>query len=143
MTKDIFDNPEDLTMAIERYSCSVVSIIGWGRRIAKKDDPVVQRALEFMHTAAQIFVPGDYWMEVFPILRFMPSFVYALPHQMRKASAAMNRYWYALSHEGAESSTEMCFSKHVLQFEKEGLLPEEVSALTANLSSALPCLSKY
>jgi hypothetical protein len=60
LIKDILDHPEDFVMAIERYSCSVVSIIGWGRRISRKDDPIVDRALEFMHTAAQIFVPGDY-----------------------------------------------------------------------------------
>jgi len=119
-------------MAIERYSCSVVSIIGWGRRIAEKDDPVVERALEFMLVAAQIFVPGDYWMETLPILQKLPPWLYPLPTMMRAASDAMNRYWYALSKEGA-SQSEMSFSKYVLDFEKEGLQPDEIASLTANL----------
>lgn len=135
LTKDILDNPDDFCMAIERYSCSVVSIIGWGRRISRKDDPIVERALEFMHTAAQIFVPGDYWMETIPLLSYLPSWLYSLPTQLRMGKNAMARYWYALSKEGAEESTENCFSKHVLALEKEGvqLEPEEIAGLTGNL----------
>ena len=133
LTKDILDNPEDFSMAIERYSCSVVSIIGWGRRISRKDDPIVERALEFMHTAAQIFVPGDYWMETIPLLSYLPSWIYALPTQLKMGTDAMTNYWYALSKEGAEESTENCFSKHVLKLEEEGLRPEEIAGLTGNL----------
>jgi hypothetical protein len=133
LSKDILDNPEDFSMAIERYSCSVVSIIGWGRRISRKDDPIVERALEFMHTAAQIFVPGDYWMETLPLLQYLPSWLYTLPSNLKMASDAMNKYWYALSKEGSTMSKEMCFSKYVLGFEKEELRPEEIAGLTGNL----------
>jgi hypothetical protein len=128
------DNPEDFCMAIERYSCSVVSIIGWGRRISRKDDPIVERALEFMHTAAQIFVPGDYWMETIPLLRHLPPWLYSLPAALKTGSDAMTKYWYALSKEGSQTSTEMCFSKYVLDLEeKEGLAPKEIAGLTGNL----------
>jgi len=120
-------------MAIERYSTSVVSIIGWGRRISRKDDPIVERALEMMHLAAQIFVPGDYWMETFPILQYLPSWLYALPSKLKLSKDSVNKYWYALSKEGSESSAEMCFSKYVLKFEEEGLRPEEIAGLTGNL----------
>jgi len=120
-------------MAIERYSTSVVSIIGWGRRIARKDDPIVERALEMMHIAAQIFVPGDYWMETLPILRYLPSWLYALPSQLKGSMDSVNNYWYALSKEGSESSADMCFSRYVLQFEEEGLRPQEIAGLTGNL----------
>ena len=121
-------------MAIERYSTSVVSIIGWGRRISRKEDPIVERALEMMHTAAQIFVPGDYWMETLPILQYLPSWIYALPSRLRMGKDAVNSYWYALSKEGSESSEQMCFSRYVLQFEQqEGLRPEEIAGLTGNL----------
>jgi len=119
-------------MAIERYSCSVVSIIGWGRRISSKTDPIVERALEFMIQVAQIFVPGDYWMETIPLLQKLPPWIYMLPTALKGAGQAMNKYWYALSQEGASTSKEMCFSKYVLQHEKD-LRPEEIAQLTANL----------
>jgi len=133
LTKDISDHPEDFVMAIERYSCSVVSIIGWGRRISRKDDPIVDRALAFMHQAAQIFVPGDYWIETLPFLQYLPAFLYALPSQLRAGRIAMNKYWYALSKEGSQLGRGETFSKYVLQFEKDGLRPDEIAGLTGNL----------
>lgn len=117
-------------MAIERYSCSVVSIIGWGRRISKKDDPIVERALAVMHQAAQIFVPGDYWMETLPILQKLPGWLYALPSRLREGKLAMAGYWYALTKEGSESQ-ESNFSKVLV---KDGILTkEQIGGLTSSL----------
>ena len=92
LLKDIKDNPADFVMAIERYSCSVVSIVAWGRRISRKDDPIVERALAVMHQAAQIFVPADYWMETLPILQQLPPWLYSLPTQLRLGRRAMAGY---------------------------------------------------
>jgi len=117
-------------MAIERYSCSVVSIIGWGRRISRKDDPIVERALAVMHQAAQVFVPGDYWMETLPILQKLPRWMYALPSRLREGKVAMAGYWYALTKEGSESP-ENNFSKVLV---RDGILSkEEIGGLTSSL----------
>jgi len=132
LLKDIYDNPEDFVMAIERYSCSVVSIIGWGRRIRRKDDPIVERALALMHKAAQIFVPGDYWMEVIPFLQHLPRWLYALPSQLRAGRMAMAGYWYALTREGSQTSQQNCFSR-VLMEDRGSLSKEEIGGLTSSL----------
>jgi len=120
-------------MAIERYSCSVVSIIGWGRRIRSKDDPIVERALAMMHQAAQIFVPGDYWVEIVPELRFLPTWLYSFPSQLRAGRRAGARYWYDLTREGAETSKENCFARFVIENAGDKLSIEEVGGLTGNL----------
>jgi cytochrome P450 len=133
LIKDLFDNPDDFVMAIERYSCSVVSIIGWGRRIGKNDDPIVERALAVMHQAAQIFVPGDYWMETLPVLQKMPAWMYSLPTRLREGRVAMAGYWYALTREGAETSTETCFSKVLFKDGSDILSKEEIGGLTSAL----------
>jgi len=120
-------------MAIERYSCSVVSIIGWGRRIKRKDDPIVERALNIMHVTAQIFVPGDYWMETIPFLQTLPSWIYPLPTAMKKGRQAFMSFWHALSKEGADSATPS-FSKYLFGNSKvEGLEEFEIGSLTSNL----------
>jgi len=121
-------------MAIERYSCSVVSIIGWGRRIKRKDDPIVERALNLMHVTAQIFVPGDYWMETIPFLQKLPAWIYRLPTDLKAGRQAMMRFWHALSKEGAESSENPSFSKYLFNNSiAEGLEPFEIGSLTSNL----------
>ena len=133
LLKDIQENPQDFVMAIERYSCSVVSIIGWGRRISRKEDPIVERALAVMHQAAQIFVPGDYWMETLPILQKLPAWLYALPTQLRVGRMAMAGYWYALTKEGAETGKDTCFSKMLLAQASELLSKEQIAGLTSSL----------
>jgi hypothetical protein len=40
MLLDLLVQPEDFVAAIERYSCSIASIVGWGRRIHKMNDPL-------------------------------------------------------------------------------------------------------
>lgn len=63
LLKDIKDNASDsdFVMAIEPYSCSVVStIVGWGRRISPSSKEHYSRlAVMPVHQAAQIFVPAD------------------------------------------------------------------------------------
>jgi cytochrome P450 len=133
LLKEINEDNDDFVMSIERYSCSVVSIIGWGRRIKLKTDPIVERALAMMHQAAQIFVPGDYWVETIPELRFLPSWIYAFPTQVRTGRQMMAKYWYALTKEGAENSPGECFSSYLLKNAGDVLSLEEVGGLTGNL----------
>jgi len=120
-------------MFVERYSCSVVSIVGWGRRIKRKDDPIVERTLNIMHVTAQIFVPGDYWMETIPLLQRLLSWLYALPMILKKGRQGMMTYWYALLKEGAENRDRDSFSKALFEDKAKGLLPLEIGSLTSNL----------
>jgi cytochrome P450 len=133
LLSQLMQQPDDFVMSVERYSCSVVSIIGWGRRIRRKDDPIVERALNIMHVTAQIFVPGDYWMETIPLLQKLPSWVYALPTALKKGRQGMMTYWYALSKESAENDDREFFSKALFEDKAEGLLPLEIGSLTSNL----------
>lgn len=54
---------------LERYAASVVSIIGFGRRIKRTTDPVISEVLALMQRAAELNVPGKTFpmlMETFP-----------------------------------------------------------------------------
>jgi hypothetical protein len=48
LTLDLLNDPDQYVLSIERYSVSVVSIVGWGRRINRINDPVAQAALAIM-----------------------------------------------------------------------------------------------
>jgi hypothetical protein len=37
LTRDLLLDPNDYELSIERYSVSTVSIVGWGRRIDRKN----------------------------------------------------------------------------------------------------------
>jgi hypothetical protein len=58
---DFLLEPHDFELSIERYSVSVTSIIGWGRRVDRKNDYVAQQALKLME-AVDFVVPGIYFI---------------------------------------------------------------------------------
>lgn len=66
---DLLEDPEHFESHMERYAASVVSIIGFGRRIPTIDDPIITEVIALMQLAAEHNVPGKSFpmlMETFP-----------------------------------------------------------------------------
>lgn len=69
MAYSLLSTPEEYVSHFERYAASVVSIIGFGRRIASNTDPIVTEVVAVMQRAADLNVPGKKFpmlMETFP-----------------------------------------------------------------------------
>lgn len=66
---NLLSSPEEYVKHFERYAASVVSIIGFGRRIASYTDPIITEVIAVMQRAADLNVPGKKFpmlMETFP-----------------------------------------------------------------------------
>lgn len=66
---DCLHDPTEYVRHLERYATSVVSIIGFGRRVSSHKDPVITEVIDRMHLAADLNVPGKTFpmlMETFP-----------------------------------------------------------------------------
>jgi len=66
---DMLRSPAAYVDHLERYAASVVSIIGFGRRIADASDPIITEVIMLMQRAAELNVPGKTFpmlMETFP-----------------------------------------------------------------------------
>ena len=66
---DLLTTPEDYVAHFERYATSVVSIIGFGRRVADPKDAIITEVIRVMHHAADLNVPGKKFpmlLETFP-----------------------------------------------------------------------------
>ncbi|KAL1873218.1 hypothetical protein Daus18300_004038 [Diaporthe australafricana] len=136
LTLEFLTDPDDYVMSIERYSVSVVSIIGWGRRIAKKKDYVCQKALETMAVVNYV-IPGWLLVESLPWLADLPAWVYAFPTIVKMVSSQLASYFLALNKEAAANNPNPSFAKTVLEKQPAlGLSDAEVSALTTNLLGA-------
>jgi hypothetical protein len=73
---EILKDPKDYVMAYERYAASVVSIIGFNRRISSKEDPIITEVIAVMQKAAELNVPGKTFpmlLETFPC-KILPPF---------------------------------------------------------------------
>jgi hypothetical protein len=65
----LLTTPGDFVAHFERYAASVVSIIGFGRRISSTTDPIVTEVIAFMQAAAHVAVIAKDFprlMESFP-----------------------------------------------------------------------------
>ncbi|KAI1624415.1 cytochrome P450 [Exophiala viscosa] len=132
LTRNLMDDATTYVMSIERYSISVVSIIGWGRRIDRMNDYIGQTALKFMESVDYI-VPGAFWMESIPQLARLPSWIYPLPSAIFNGAKHTQRYFYQLSKEAAQKPGDN-FAKTIIKGQQEyGLADEDVAGLTANL----------
>lgn len=69
VARDLLRWPDQFAELFERYATSVVSIIGFGRRVARLDDPIITDVIRVMQRAAELNVPGKSFpmlMETFP-----------------------------------------------------------------------------
>lgn len=66
---DFLHEPKEYVKHLERYATSVVSIIGFGRRVASYSDPIITEVIALMQLAADLNVPGKSFpmlLETFP-----------------------------------------------------------------------------
>jgi hypothetical protein len=66
---DILRDPEQYVAHFERYATSVVSIIGYGRRVSSIKDPMITEVIAIMHHAAELVPVGKHFpnlLESFP-----------------------------------------------------------------------------
>jgi cytochrome P450 len=125
-------NPDDFVLSIERYSVSLTSIIGWGRRINKTNDEVAQLALAIMESVNYV-VPGYFLMEAVPFLAKLPSFIYSTPSQIGNAAKLFSKYFYLLTQEGAKANVPT-FAANLLKAQPElNLSNQEVVSMASNL----------
>ncbi|KAJ5192171.1 cytochrome P450 [Penicillium cf. viridicatum] len=132
LVRDLLQDPEDFELSVERYSISITSIIGWGRRVDRKNDYVAQQALRLMETV-NLVTPGIYIMEAISALRHLPAWLYSAPTAFRMGAAIVSRYFYLLTEEGAAAPIAN-FSNHMLKAQTQHNLTDyEVAGLMGNL----------
>jgi cytochrome P450 len=132
LNRDILQDPEAYIMSIERYSCSVVSVLGWGRRIDKINDYVAKTALAVME-GVDFIIPGAFLMESIPEVVKLPAWLYKLPAKTFAESKHFQRYFYALSKEAAHMPQDNFAKRLLREQEKQGLSNVDVANLTSNL----------
>ncbi|RDL41436.1 Uncharacterized protein BP5553_01415 [Venustampulla echinocandica] len=132
MIRDLLQTPEQFVKAIERYSVSVVSCIGFGRRVDQSDDSVAQMALTFME-GVDLVIPGLFLMESIPFLLQLPRFIYPLASKVVNNGRKIVNFFTSVSHEGATAS-QPNFSQLLVKEKEAGKLnDEEIAFLTGNL----------
>lgn len=140
---DLLTSPDEYVAHFERYATSVVSIIGFGRRVASPQDPIVTEVIAVMHRAADLNVPGKTFpmlLETFPALAKVPTEYAPWKHGLgsKRKSHRGHDFFYSLAHEANEKDgQDECYSKMLFaERDKYALREKEISALAGNLFGA-------
>jgi cytochrome P450 len=132
LLRDLLADPAVFFKAIERYSISIVSYIGFGRRVSRMDDNTAKVALKFME-GVDLVMPGMFPMETVPILLKMPRWIYPPARIFLENFEKFTRFFSSLSNEAA-STNRPSFAKMLAKERKAGTLTDkEISFMTGNL----------
>ncbi|GAB7354615.1 hypothetical protein MBLNU459_g5053t1 [Dothideomycetes sp. NU459] len=137
---DMLRRPARYVAHMERYATSVVSIIGFGRRVASIEDPLITEVIAIMHRAADLNVPGKSFpmiMETFPWLARFPRRIAPWLKPFGKGARG-NDFFYALADEANQTEQgQKCFVKQMFdEATKYELTRDEIASLTGNLFGA-------
>ncbi|RLM00496.1 hypothetical protein CFD26_108477 [Aspergillus turcosus] len=130
---DILDDPINFAHHFERYAASLVSILGWGRRIKSQDDYILKFAIKMMEEVTTMQIPGKFWMEAIPELQCLPSWIYPLPSQLKSFGDRLRKFWWALDLEAAARPGSNFSKTLVERKEEEALTKDDIGEMTANL----------
>jgi len=135
---DLLSDPESFETHFERYAASAVSIIGFGRRIASKEDPIITEVIALMQRAAELNVPGKTFpmlMETFPILAKFPNWI--APWKMGLGGMKGRNFFYALADEANDPEKPANYAQKLFaEKPKYNLSDLELSSLAGNLFGA-------
>ncbi|MCJ1438484.1 hypothetical protein MMC27_007874 [Xylographa pallens] len=141
---DLLSDPGNYVLHLERYAASVVSIIGFGRRIRTYTDPIITEVIAIMQKAAELNVPGKSFpmlMETFPILARFPNAIAPWKKGMggpRGPASRGMQFFYALAEEAVANPAQPdCYAKKLFaEAPKYNLSRLEVSTLASSLFGA-------
>lgn len=129
---DLLHRPDDYVKAIERYACSVVSIIGWGQRIEDTNHPIAQVALAIME-GVDLVVPCWHIVEVIPALLRLPSWLYSVPKRVMQGSEMGVDFFGRLTKEAGATRKANFASRVMHSHAEKGINEAEIASLTGNL----------
>ena len=136
---DLLSSPADYVKHFERYATSVVSIIGFGRRVESFNDPIITEVIAVMHLAADLNVPGKTFpmlMETFPWLAKFPNVIAPWKHGLGRRRGTA--FFYALAEEVVrKAGHDDSFAKYLFERREESRLdPDQIAGLSGNLFGA-------
>ncbi|KAI7055034.1 cytochrome P450, partial [Hortaea werneckii] len=138
---DLLRSPEDYVLHFERYAASVVSIIGFNRRISSTQDPIITEVIAVMQRAAELNVPGKRFpmlFETFPVLARLPPRLFPGMFQGLSRRKQGQQFFHALAAEAQEKYPDSdCYANRLFaEGPKYDLRTEEISSLAGNLFGA-------
>ncbi|KAF9562477.1 cytochrome P450 [Agrocybe pediades] len=72
LLQNLLNAPDDFKIHIRRNAVAIILKVAYGYQVESNDDPLVQLIEETFKLGGIVNVPGKFWVEYFPALRFLP-----------------------------------------------------------------------
>ena len=77
--------PEDAIKILISTFAATIMKIGYGIAVQESDDPYISIAEEVLNRLAEAGIPGTFWVDMIPILKYVPSWFPGAGFQMKAA----------------------------------------------------------
>ncbi|KAF5849530.1 hypothetical protein GGP41_004971 [Bipolaris sorokiniana] len=139
---DLLKTPELFASHFERYAASVVSIVGFGRRISNSQDTLITEVIAQMQHAAHLAVVARDWpriIETFPWLVKLPRSIAPWLRKVKQSSKTKygrENFFYTLAEEAQDTPDENYAKFLFREAPQHKLSRGEISSLVSNLFGA-------
>ncbi|KAF8652299.1 hypothetical protein AX16_004457 [Volvariella volvacea WC 439] len=72
LMRNLLDKPDDFNYFVRHMTAEVILLITYGIRISPENDPCVNAAEQAVAAVAQAALPGSFFVDVFPWLKYVP-----------------------------------------------------------------------
>lgn len=80
-------NFQDIQQIYRRYTLSVMMTLGFGQRIKSLHSKIVDKVFDIMNDIAKTIQPGQYLVDIFPLLKKLPYFLRTWEHETNRKLA--------------------------------------------------------
>ena len=138
---ELLRTPNEYVAHFERYAASVVSMIGFSRRVSSIADPIISVVIAVMQLGAELNVPGKSFpmlFETFPFLAKLPRSLFPRLFSGMGRRRRGQDFFYALADEAHQKNPDLkCYANQLFdEGPKYGLRKDEISSLAGNLFGA-------
>jgi len=117
LLRQLLVTPDDFFHHVRHTFAAIIMNIGYGISVQESDDPYISIAEDAMQGLAEVGIPGAFWVDFLPILKYVPSWFPGAGFQKKAA------YWKKLNHTMADTPFD-----HVKEQLKKGIVTPSVAA---------------
>lgn len=141
MLHDLLRAPDKYELYFERYAGALVIRLGYGKRMETGEEPYAREILKVVRTVERVASPGQYLVDTFPILMYLPTWLAPFKREAARLNAAELKLFRELLYEVKDKMREgkgpKCFAKTFFEKQAEfGLSDDEGAYVIGTLFEA-------
>lgn len=137
----LVQQPDNYEGWLERYSSGLIFRLGFGKVMENHNNPTLKRLLKVVHELERIASPGQYLVDTFPFLMYLPDWVAPFKKELKQLHREELQLFQSLLTDVEEEGEEApnCWEKQYLEHRHEyGLTKDEGAYVVGSVAFRYP-----